>query len=381
MSNFNESDFEHFDTTVVAAWTDFRTCLADRLAALPKGEKIVLTCSYDVIYPLPEVVFTVTGANRVRCEIPAGPRLRFMETADLDAMFEAGWKQRKDGRVVLEFGRRYSDKLAALAVVVVRDMWEVPHPAFLTEGGPAEPEPIVAVAPRGRDHLQELAAAVVSDLVSEPVLRDEDGDIPLTIGDMSSLLCVRVDEPTIAFYAVLGDATNAAAVLEEHSQVWPDVNLRIVDDAVVGVLRLEATVFVAKNLESAFAKWIHFMREGAPVIASELEVDNVAQSLPAALQCLLHLDQLDASEVAAICDNDRDSILEYLLICSEQEISWRRSASDALDAEEAAACEHEAEAWANTHESLRAALRVVVLPSRRGNRRRDAGWTSEGSMK
>ena len=362
------SDRPSFDADIDAAWVEFRRALADRLDSFSKGQSLVLTCTYDVIYPSPHVVFSVTGANRLRCEIPAGRRLDVMDTADLDALVAAGWRSRKNGRYVLEVGRRLSDKVAALAVDLLRDLWEVPHPAFLTEDGPHEPAPIVAVKARGREHLRELAAATVSDLMSEPAVVDRHGDIALSVGGVPSWLCVREDAPTLEFVVVLGEATNGTAVLAEHSPLWPDVTLTVVDDAVVGVLRLESTVFAAKNLAVAFARWIQFMREGAPAIVADLAVDP---ALPPALLVLLHLDPdreglLDAHEVAAVCDYDRDAILDYLRITSEQEMSWRRSAAEADDLDEAAACHHEAEAWVHTHESLRAALRVVVLPKSRG---------------
>jgi hypothetical protein len=362
------SDRPSFDADIDQAWVEFRGTLADRLADFTKGQSLVLTCIYDVIHPSPHVVFSVTGANRLRCEIPAGQRLDVMDIADLDALVAAGWRSRKNGRYVLEVGRRLSDKVAALAVVLLRDLWEVPHPAFLSEEGPHEPAPIVAVKARGRDHLRELAAAAVSDLMSKPVVVDEHGDIALSIGVAPSWLCVREDAPTLEFVVVLGDATNGTAVIAKHGPRWPDVSITVVEGTVVGVLRLESTVFAVKNLTAAFARWIEFMREGAPAVVADLAVDP---DLPRALMVLLHLDPdgeglLDAHEVAAVCDYDRDAILDFLRLTSEQEISWRESAAEADDLDEAAACLHEADAWGHTHENLRAALRVVVLPKSRG---------------
>ncbi|WP_084385527.1 O-acetyl-ADP-ribose deacetylase [Rhodococcus sp. WMMA185] len=98
--------------------------------------------------------------------------------------------------------------------------------------------------------------------------------------------------------------------------------------------------------------------------------DENEQDFPPALSTLVHLDSegygsLTAHEVASVCGHDRDAVLDYLQITKEQEIVWLESAETARgkgDSEEADVCEIEARAWAQTYESLRSALWLIVLP-------------------
>ncbi|MFI6756086.1 T3SS (YopN, CesT) and YbjN peptide-binding chaperone 1 [Rhodococcus coprophilus] len=98
--------------------------------------------------------------------------------------------------------------------------------------------------------------------------------------------------------------------------------------------------------------------------------EDESESIPPALAALTHLDEdgtkvLEPIRVAHVCNHDRDAILEYLRLVKEQELEWLASADEATasgDIEEAASCNHEAAAWENTYQNLRAALEVTVLP-------------------
>ncbi|TSE01826.1 hypothetical protein FOS14_00020 [Skermania sp. ID1734] len=380
-----------FDASVEQAWVAFRGRLADDLAELQKGGDLVLELPGD---QSGAVRFKVTGANRLRCEVwPAHPlSQRPLDGAALDRLIELGWRPRRSGLYVLEVGRRWVDKMAAAAVILMRELWNVPHPTFIDDGKiepPAEPSLQVTTVAENRDHLMSLVHSALQELVCDPLNIDEDGDIRFDIGGIPSWLRVRGDEPTIEFFAMLSnDATDPACVcpvIMEHSRQWPDVKLLQIGESVYAVLRLASAVFAAKNLQLALEDWLSFMGGGAPAIVKDLaerptiaELDDHDEnpekqtSLPPALSCLLQLDleggSLSAREVATICEHSRDGILEYIRICSEQELSWLRSADEAEglgDHEEAAACQHEARAWKRTTASLRAALRVVVLPEKK----------------
>lgn len=106
--------------------------------------------------------------------------------------------------------------------------------------------------------------------------------------------------------------------------------------------------------------------------------EETPKELPPELLTLLHLDAdgtgaVDDATAAKVCGHDRDRILLFLKLSSEQEIEWRTSAETAAaagDADEAAACNHEAAGWQQTVETLRGALRLMVTadPPERSSR-------------
>ncbi|OWY80491.1 hypothetical protein B9C99_17795 [Rhodococcus sp. BUPNP1] len=173
--------------------------------------------------------------------------------------------------------------------------------------------------------------------------------------------------------------------------------LRFVDDGqhLSVVIDIPAHPFVPRHLDDAIAQLQDFInrckteygageegrtryqaiyQDGSPKVAQKTGEDDEGESLPPALSALIHLDEdgtkvLEPVKVAHICNHDRDAILEYLRLVKEQELEWSASADEATasgETEEAASCNHEAAAWANTYQRLRAALEVTVLPGSGG---------------
>ncbi|UGQ39581.1 T3SS (YopN, CesT) and YbjN peptide-binding chaperone 1 [Rhodococcus aetherivorans] len=170
--------------------------------------------------------------------------------------------------------------------------------------------------------------------------------------------------------------------------------LRFVDDGkhLSVVVDIPAHPFVPRHLDDAVGQLQDFVnrcrseyaagkegrtryqalyQDGPPIVEEGGDKD---EPLPAALLALMHLDEdgtkaLEPIKVAHVCNHDRDAILEYLRLAKEQELEWLAAADGATasgDAEEAASCNHEAAAWENTYQRLRAALEVTVLPGSGG---------------
>ena len=217
--------------------------------------------------------------------------------------------------------------------------------------------------------------------------KDADGDILVWVGDLPTYVRVIEEDARVEVFArvvhTISDRTRTAEALADLNRQWPDIKFLLIVDNVVAVMRVDGSPFVADHLVSVFRMFEHFVDtvddafaeklggklNSTPGATSSYADHECEDEFPAALVTLIHLDSesgLAPDDVAEICGRDRDTILEFLRLCTEQEIEWRHNAELAREEEpeEADMCEDEARAWAKTKESLRAALRVVVLPHR-----------------
>ncbi|RDI24082.1 hypothetical protein DEU38_111159 [Rhodococcus sp. AG1013] len=317
--------------------------------------------------------------------------------------------------------QRWADQLAAMTVTTLREVWSVPHPSFLNpeiigtlEGtdllGADTPDTsdgarpasstldeTAAVAPRDPSELRELISRTVDQALGFVPQLDDDGDVVLTLGSQPVFVIAHPDKPLVRLWIPLLHAvagrTRAAENICDLTKQWPDIRFTLDEDRLNASIDISGNPFVPRHLVDAIdviGKFLptvdarfaarfdgsRFADDDSGVESPDAEnpdpIDSVDtdDDLPAALLTLLHLDPhgagvLSAEEVAEVCGHDRDALLDYLRTTSEQEISWRESAEQARadgDSEEADVCDHEARAWAQTHEALRSALRVVALP-------------------
>ncbi|ORM11140.1 TY-Chap domain-containing protein, partial [Prescottella equi] len=246
MSEFsNRSAGNDFDRALDDAWGSFRSRLADRIATASVDDQLVLETSSetdDADGRLPFVQCRVTAAPGdplVRCEIPTDlqlPPRRRLSGTDRARLLDQGWIQPDPVEPPLQFedfdigdepallvekASRWADQLAAMIVAVFRDTWDVPHPSFLTLhhlGADAEPVPgetpdptprpapldrYLAIRPRDTDHLREVIARTVADILGHEPERDQDGDIVLRFGAALALVIANEAAPEIQLWAPL----------------------------------------------------------------------------------------------------------------------------------------------------------------------------------
>ena len=390
-----------FDRSMDDAWAQFRLHLADTLAALEYGARHVIERPDS---PFDEdaqaLTFTVTRAGRVRCGL--------VNCQWAAALLGRGWRELTSGELTQSVGRRHVDKMAADVTAVIRDHWQVVHPAFFDlpdlDDSPGTSHAVVSVRPSGPAHLQALVEGVLAQVTCDPITKDHDGDITFTLGGLTSWLRVRPNESYVDLFTMLARDVDTnphvAAVFDLHDRQWPAVDFGVSHNHAIAQISFDATVFIAAAFEKALHAWFKFMRVGAGTIAREIVsagvTDDVIEpgstptddtrGLPPALMVLLHLDPdgaglLAPHEVAEICDHDRDAILRYLRISTDEAIEWRRAAdvaADRGDQTEARACLHEADGWAQTKETLRAGLRAVVLPDDQARRHAGPTASSDG---
>ncbi|MXP21320.1 hypothetical protein GIY30_08130 [Gordonia sp. HNM0687] len=374
-------DFD-FDGSVDDAWRAFRNDLADRAAQLRIGDEHHLEQTQGFPDgPHGTLTFTLTRAHRIRCtahvvDLHTTPDIL---AEQLDALTAAGWRLLRDGRLIIEVNRRQVDRLAQVAVDALREIWEVVHPAFLEGDAPPAPEATIAVGayPVSREHLLRLIVGALEDIAGRRITLDADGDVPLPTGSLPSWLRVLTEEPTIEFVTTLvddvPDAAAAAQFVATESVRWPGITLVLHQTSLMAFQSVPMTAFHRENLVSAVGHWLQFTAESAPGIITAIagtarDTAPHGDALPDPLQTLIVLDEdgsgLDAHQVATICRHDQSAILGYIRTSQEQYLEWMKSAAEADladDADEAAACRREEQAWRTTTEKLRAALRLVVL--------------------
>ncbi len=233
-------------------------------------------------------VTAAPGDPLVRCEIPTDlqlPPRRRLSGTDRARLLDQGWIQPDPVEPPLQFedfdigdepallvekASRWADQLAAMIVAVFRDTWDVPHPSFLTLhhlGADAEPVPgetpdptprpapldrYLAIRPRDTDHLREVIARTVADILGHEPERDQDGDIVLRFGAALALVIANEAAPEIQLWAPLvrdiSGRTRAAELVTDLNRRWPYLRFALYEDRLRVMIDMLADPFVPQHL-------------------------------------------------------------------------------------------------------------------------------------
>ncbi|RRQ25710.1 hypothetical protein DK926_21810 [Rhodococcus sp. Eu-32] len=142
-----------FDAVVADAWHRFESNLAVHVATMPEGTYITITsaqASHGQRGQRPYVDVVAVDAERMVC-VAALPSYLYPEDPDRDAcdrrLHGLGWSEpgrpMADGTIMdytLDGPRDEADLLATVAIATFREVWNVPHPSFLSAWtvGPGE---------------------------------------------------------------------------------------------------------------------------------------------------------------------------------------------------------------------------------------------------
>jgi len=410
-------DFD-LDRTTRRAWRRFQERLADHIVGMVDDDVLLVeaesTVDGDAPGAAPYAQLCAWGDDLVRAEISSNAYLA--EGHQLDAaaaarVVELGWAEPTHGsddepdegsaNFFIDLERRDADRLAAMTVAVLRDVFGVAHPAFLTSpdmdvAGDARPsadaghaDQPLAVMPESHEHLWALVDAALARPDGSPLEHDENGDIPLPYG--SALIYVRVSDvaPVVEVYSmvVIGveDLDRAAHEIVRLNRDNPLVKFLLFEDFVVARCDLLSAPFapailratlpwmadVVDRIDDELVAVIGGRRACDPVPAdtapSPAPTEQRIEQLHPALMTLMQLDPpgagVEPDLAASICDDDRDLALQLLRQASEQEVEWRKAGDAALikgDSEAADACFHAGRAWQAAVDTLRRALRVIV---------------------
>ncbi len=390
-----QAEFD-FDRANDQAWQGFRRWLGDQISAMGDGDHLVIQLAgiAEGDGAAPYVRFDADG-GRIRCEVSgnAGLAPGFAVDESGERLLTAlGWETPADqsGQESateppghrIDLAPAYADRLAVMTVRAFREVWSVAHPSFLTVEPPAPPvaperaAPAIC-SPQDADDLQRLVDETLTPVFGHPPVRDADGDIPVWIGEAVMYVRVRRDMPVVEIVAPLvrdlAGRTRAAEVVGDLNRRSTLVKYLLVDDSVFAVVTLPAMPFVPAHLADALQLVWGVVEDADEPFAARLsgrraDADTDPGELAPELVTLMHLDpegegSVDAATAARVCRHDADLIRHLLRRASEEEISWRTRGDQAEatgDHDEFAAARHEAAGWAQTVETLRAALRVVV---------------------
>ncbi|GAA3394052.1 T3SS (YopN, CesT) and YbjN peptide-binding chaperone 1 [Cryptosporangium minutisporangium] len=291
---------------VEAAWAELRTELAAVLAHLELGAQLTLTLdptaggTGDATYTVEFVMFdeNLLHAEAVgNAALPPGHRLDRHAIADLVAL---GWSPPGvvDGTTDnfgIQMPTSDADRLAAIAVRTLREVYGTPHPAFLTYSATAlEGEVEVpalgaarrvpggggtAGAPAAHDPgapLPDRVRAVVSQLLSRPVDElpvDADGDIAIRSGSAMVFVRITDDPPLVEVSSPVLTEVRATQRLYERlsalTKTLPVGRLYLEDDTVWASVGVFGTDFQPTHLSTA----IRVMTGLADVLDDRLQGD------------------------------------------------------------------------------------------------------------
>ncbi len=415
MSEFAESEL---DRSTALAWSAFRGRLADHVAAMQDDEVVLVEAESPVEDgdpgAAPYVQFCAWGEDLVRCELTSNAYLAAAHLLDEDqvaALVALGWNPPTHGpeeeagsgstNFYLDAERIEADRLAVMTVRAFREVFGVPHPAFLssddlpttdaprpTVEGDAEVDELLAVEPDDADHLRALVDAALVPLFGGLPEHDSDDDVPVVNG--GGMVWVRVLEnaPVVQlFSALVHDVTDLERAAFEVAVLNRDLQFLkflLLDDTVMAYLYVPALPFAPLHLRAMLDLMCRTVNRIDKDLATRVggsrrsaarrrrrrtpEPDLDEDAHPA-LQTLIEIDAEAPGSVtpemaAAVCDLDRELILELVTWSNERERTWDLTREELLaegDPEGLAdVCEAECRAAARMTTVLRRALRLVV---------------------
>lgn len=428
-----ERDGFEVDRSTAEAWVRFQARLGDRLAAMADGDVLVveaMVADEDEPGAAPYVQFCAWGDGMLRGEVASNHVL--MEPRELDeegerALAELGYGAPTYGpgddadagslNFHADLPQSAADRLAVMSVRALRDVFGVAHPALLTgdlsglaeePAAPVEPaavdrtdEPVAAYPHGGHEQLTALVDRALTPYFGHEPRHDDDGDIPVDLGD--TVLFVRVHEtaPVVELFACLAtavqDLERAAFEINVLNRDVRFVKFRLVGDSILADLQLPAWPFAPEHLRAMLAlmtetvqqvesdlvarvcgKLLAVDDESADAVDhEELDEDDdqggsgggvAAERWRSAERVLVELHAESPGSVtpevaASICGDDVETILDLIAHEESQKAAWRQSRDEARVAGDAGGVEAgEAEVAYSRHtlSLLRRALRVVV---------------------
>jgi hypothetical protein len=357
------------------AWAAFRRRLADHVAAM--GDDDILIVEIEGAAPAPGaddlggaepyVQFLGYGDGWVRAEVSSNAWLRadrLLDPVSIDAILALGWSapgDEDDDNFTEDALTCEADRLAVMAVGALRDVFGVPHPAFLQADGlevergttrylehdadaDATADEAAATRPVDRDELVALVDSALTPVFGHEPQHDDDGDIPVSAGTATVFVRVREDMPVVEIFCrvVHGIENHAAALFEvnELNNEHALISFAVVGDAVMADILVPALPFAPAHLRDMLEVMCDSVDRVAPVLAQRVggrvEVDQPADPdpdptpdeaedddpapEPEAVRLLRQLD-LDApgtvtpSLVAEVCDGDRSTVLALIEWC------------------------------------------------------------------
>lgn len=271
---------EGLDAWVEESWLDFRMRLAEWMLAAPDDNTLVVDpAPHDLTAPTLQVstnddarfvALVFADDDETALQPPFALSFR---TASLLTDLEFVPAQ-PDGNPVLGLDRDEVDRLAHAAATVLRDVWGVVSPAFLSvevfspgddaeilawdDAEPIEPEQEAEPAPEigragSREELQALVEAMMQEIVTAPLkvapggrihMRGQGGPVTVRVRDTSLVEVVTVLAREVRFKRAHREA-------DRLSRRFRHVRFFLERDVLLAVVPVPASPLVAEHLHDA----------------------------------------------------------------------------------------------------------------------------------
>ena len=272
-----DPDTIDLEVLTTEAWRGFRAALADAVAGLEKDDPpIVVRAGAAGGDEDPAGSFLVqlrvdaAEPETVHAEVPANRHPAVGRRLDRRAqrrLAVLGWRRPGGdrGRWASTDDRPHADRLAVQVVETLRSVFGVVHPAFLACDVVHEPDTDLrdlqppggqpaarAACPRDFEHLVALVDEALTPVFGETPVRDEDGDIPVVVGDSVVFVRVLAQAPVIRLFCLLvTDVTKPRRAAFEVGVLNRDhaaVKFDFAEGRVRAVLQVPAMPFAADHL-------------------------------------------------------------------------------------------------------------------------------------
>ena len=294
-------DFD-IDRSIAQAWTEFSERLSEVISIMDDSGDLTIGTESASSDPAPFVRFSCPTRDQVRCEAASNAVLGqdFQLAADqLAAMERLGWlpptsdPPHPTSNFWVEAPQEESDRVAALAVGALRDVYGVQHPIFLAPdqlaevlhpvSGPVEETAAGELAllrhddleshlARDQSHLDQLVEAELAEMFGHPPLRDSEGDVAIRVGSTMLFLRTAADgQEVLIFAAVVHDVagrSRATEVLNDLNVEARWVKFQLVRDRVFVSLSVPAKPFVPAHLRQG----VRILSDVADGIDNELAI-------------------------------------------------------------------------------------------------------------
>ncbi|TXG91691.1 hypothetical protein DW322_17715 [Rhodococcus rhodnii] len=397
-----------YDGHVMASWVDFRSALAELVAEMHEDDLLTLDPVWETFPTDRGVQCFCWSEGTIRLEIPSNHYLTFEDKLTVDDeqwLVDAGLNPPSgrpgsagDGSPAfwLDTAPRYADRIADIAVRVLRDLWGIPHPAFVKANTPgssraldlAAPAPTesrgfgltVPTQPESPADLRSLLIDTLSDGLDFHIDLDGDGDPVLRLNGGIVHIWPADDEPAVQVLTTLlrgvTDRSRIVEPLSEFNRTHRYFHAELVGESLVVQHTFPAAPFVPQHLVDVLATLSGILdtvdddfvaRFGGRSARMTTDHECEDDELPEELVHLAELDPegsgfLDIETVLDVCGQNKATLQRFIEIAHEQERSWLDNARTAItqaEPDEAASCRHEADGWANTTKALQRALAFV----------------------
>jgi hypothetical protein len=294
-------DFD-IDRSIAQAWTEFSERLSEVISIMDDSGDLTIGTESASSDPAPFVRFSCPTRDQVRCEAASNAVLGedFQLSADqLAAMERLGWlpptsdPPHPTSNFWVEAPQEESDRVAALAVGALRDVYGVQHPIFLAPDQLAEVlrpvsgrieetgagelallrhDDLESHLARDQSHLDQLVEAELAEMFGHPPLRDSEGDVAIRVGSTMLFLRTAADgQEVLIFAAVVHDVagrSRATEVLNDLNVEARWVKFQLVRDRVFVSLSVPAKPFVPAHLRQG----VRILSDVADGIDNELAI-------------------------------------------------------------------------------------------------------------